>query len=235
MRNEDFPEALPPRFDTRPSELRLYNPPAPSRGILGPVVDMLQSESTTVLHPFWDARILCRLPTGQIYYDSQLAVDTDGSRFAARDATGQARTAWQPGGHAIDADAVPYFSVNIPAFRDRRLGLRKGDLAAVVYGGALAFAVLADVGGRRLGEGSLALHRALGHERVVHRGTSAERFIDDGIPRGVITIVFPGSGASAGTARATAESIVWRGASLWWALVLKGQKGGFPINDQPYG
>jgi hypothetical protein len=220
MRNEEFPGVLA-RLDTRPQELRRYDPPASSKGPLGPVVDLLKDQRTTVLHPFWSAKIVCRLPTGQIYYDSQLAVDTDGSRFATQDGTGQLQTAWEPGGLAVDADAIPYFSVKISVFRDSRLGLRKGDIAAVVYRDTLAFAVLADVGGKRLGEGSLALHRALGHERVVNRGTRMESFVDVGISSDVITIVFPGSGAGASTAP-TAESILLRGEQLWWRLVLFG-------------
>ena len=87
-----------------------YAPPAGSRGILAPITHLIRNAGTVALFPFYDAKIVCKLPGGQIYYESQLAVDTDGSRFASQDGTGQAKTAWTPGGRSIDADAIPYFS-----------------------------------------------------------------------------------------------------------------------------
>jgi hypothetical protein len=206
-------------------ELATYEPPPACRAQLGPIIQLLKSAKTTVIRPFYGARIICKmcppsplLPGGLIYYDSQLAVDTDGSRFATRDRTGQARTAWQPRHRAVDADTVPYFSVNLPVFHDPRFGLRKGDIAAVIYHNTLAFAVLADVGGRHLGEGSLALHRALGHERVVHRGTLHERFHDIGIPGGVITVAFPRSGDPGSAELTMPNHIQARGLQLWWTI-----------------
>ena len=41
----------------------------------------------------------------------------------------------------------------------------------------------------QLGEGSIALHRALGHETIING-----KLIDEAIDEGVITIVFPASG-----------------------------------------
>jgi glycosyl hydrolase group 75 (putative chitosanase) len=70
------------------------------------------------------------------------------------------------------------------------MGIRLGDVAAVIYGDKLEFAVFGDVGpSTKLGEGSIALHRALGHE-VIHNG----KFLDEAIDSGVTTIVFPHSG-----------------------------------------
>lgn len=216
-------------LETAAGELarKSYQPPAASRAILGPIINLIKSDEARALFPFYDARIICKLPGGQIYYESQLAVDTDGSRFAKQDHKGQGRTAWQPGRQPVDADSVSYFSVNIPVFHDSRFGLRKGDVAAVIYQNKLVFAVLADVGGRRLGEGSLALHRELGHERVRNRGSRQERFIDSGIPSGVITIAFPHSG-NPGSAALTAQGALRaRGQALWWDL-LASTGGDFP-------
>lgn len=194
-----------------------YKPPAASANVLGPVLALITDNRGQNITPAYGAKLLCRLSSGEIFFDSQLAVDTDGSRFAAQDATGQAGTAWSPGGHAIDADAVPYFSINIPTFHNPKVGIRKGDLAIVIWNGVIAYAVLADVGGKHLGEGSLALHRDLGHERVVNRGTPRERFIDVGIPRDVLTIAFPGSGKGH-AAWQTRAQIQTQGKSYWWAL-----------------
>jgi hypothetical protein len=64
----------------------------------------------------------------------------------------------------------------------------------VIFGGRLAFAVFADFGPRtKIGEGSVELFRRLGQERVRPDGTVR----DIGMGPGVITIVFPGSGAPA--------------------------------------
>jgi glycosyl hydrolase group 75 (putative chitosanase) len=194
-----------------------YKPPAASARALGPVLALITDQRAQTITPAYGAKLLCRLPDGEIFYDSQLAVDTDGSRFAAKDATGQAGTAWNPGGHVVDADEVPYFSINLPTFHNRKVGIGKGDLAIVIWKGVVAYAVLADVGGRHLGEGSLALHRDLGHECVVSRGTAQERFMDIGIARDVLTIAFPGS-AKGHAAWNIREQIQAQGKFYWWAL-----------------
>ncbi len=123
------------------------------------------------------------------YYDSKLDLDTDGSIYAGQDRTGQGATALRyPGGRSVDANAVLYFV--LPGLFYQAWRIRKGDLGAVFYRDHLAFAVFADVGPRhRIGEGSIALHRALGHETIVNG-----RLRNVGIDRGVITIVFPHSG-----------------------------------------
>jgi len=60
----------------------------------------------------------------------------------------------------------------------------------VIFKDKIEFAVFADHGpSKKLGEGSIALHRSLGHE-VIRGGT----FHDEAIDKDVITIVFPGSG-----------------------------------------
>jgi len=195
-----------------------YSAPPGAESILGPISSLIKSGEARVLPPFLGARIVCRLPAGQIYYDSQLAVDTDGSRFHRSDNHGQSTTAWQPGNHSVDADVISYFSVPLPIFYDSRFQLRKGNVAAVIYHNILTFAVLADVGGANLGEGSLELHRQLRHERVVNRNTPQERFLDSGIPGGVITIVFPESGNA--NVAPQGASIRSMGLHCWRSLLL---------------
>jgi hypothetical protein len=89
--------------------------------------------------------------------------------------------------HWVDSNAVPY--VTLPGDRLFRHGVRKGDLALVHrrVGGVdrLVAAVAGDVGNAdELGEGSIALHRALGN--TVGRNNLRN------IGGGVTTIFFPG-------------------------------------------
>jgi hypothetical protein len=96
----------------------------------------------------------------------------------------------------VDAERVPYIVLpeadgqNEEFYERTRIGL--GDLAAVIYRGHVEFAFVADLGPPdKLGEGSVALAQALGHNPFVLRG--GQERIDRSIPGGVIYIVFPGS------------------------------------------
>jgi Fungal chitosanase of glycosyl hydrolase group 75 len=167
-----------------------YLPPIASSATLGGIVDLLRNFATPVTaHHLTGARYVCKFPGGELYYDSKLDLDADGSAYAAHDPTGQAHTSLRyANGTSVDADRVSYFV--LPSHFYQQHGIRLGDVAAVIYNGRLAYAVFADVGPRhRIGEGSIALHRALGHE-TIHHG----RLHNVGITRDVITIVFPGSG-----------------------------------------
>jgi hypothetical protein len=130
------------------------------------------------------------LPGGQLYFEGPLELDTDGSRFHKQDPTGQGDTSLHDAkDRPVDANRAPYFVLPCHGFCDK-FGIKLGDIAAVVYKDRIEFAVFADCGpAHKLGEGSMALHRALGHETVIGR-----KLHNDGIDSGVITIVFPGSG-----------------------------------------
>jgi hypothetical protein len=122
-----------------------------------------------------------------IIFESGLAVDADGAGSAwRRDPAGQAHTAlrWSDG-RSLDPTVTPYF-VLPNGFRSLHPDVRPGDVAAVVYGRKVAYAIFGDVGPRaHLGEGSIALARALGvYTDPVHGGVGA----------GVFYVVFPGSG-----------------------------------------
>lgn len=168
-----------------------YTPPAASLGRLGATVSLLKSKRTREIDhsDLTGARFMCRLPGGQLYYDSKLDLDTDGSRFAAQDGTGQSKTSLRyADGKSVDADAVPYFV--LPGGFYHSKGISLGDVAVVIYQARIEYAVFADVGPEdKIGEGSIALHRSLGHETVI-----GGRLNNIGITRDVITIVFPGSG-----------------------------------------
>jgi hypothetical protein len=167
-----------------------YVPPITSSVILSGIVDLLRDVATPLTcHNLTGSRYICKFPGGELYYDSKLDLDADGSAYAAHDPTGQARTSLRyANGTSVDADKVPYFV--LPSHFYQQHGIRLGDVAAVIYKGRLAYAVFADVGPRhRIGEASIALHRALGHE-TIHHG----RLHNVGISHEVITIVFPRSG-----------------------------------------
>jgi len=166
-----------------------YHPPPASLTRLGSIVDALK-RATKIDHNFQKGgKAVFNLAGGDLYYDSLLDLDTDGSSFAAQDSTGQSDTSLhQPNGKPVDSNAVPFFV--LPGGFEGQFGITLGDIAAVIFRDKVEFAVFADRGPRRkLGEGSIALHRALGHETI--RGG---RLHDEAIDAGVLTIVFPGSG-----------------------------------------
>jgi len=166
-----------------------YIPPRASLSRLGTIAKIL-AQSTEVEAQFSKGgKAIFRLPAGQLYYESLLDLDSDGSHFAAKDKTGNAETSLhQPDGTPVDSEVVPYFV--LPKHFAKHFGIVLGDIAAVVFIDRVEFAVFADHGPRdKLGEGSIALHRSLGHE-VIRDGT----FHDEAIDENVITIVFPKSG-----------------------------------------
>ena len=86
----------------------------------------------------------------------------------------------------VDAEAVPY--IVLPPAAMRIGNVKLGDLAAVLNrkNGKSAYAIFADIGPRtKLGEGSIALAKALDVNKTPKRGGPAAD---------VIYIVFPGSG-----------------------------------------
>jgi Fungal chitosanase of glycosyl hydrolase group 75 len=166
-----------------------YEPPGASVGCLGTIVKTLSGDKPVEGHFTKGGKAIFQLGGGQLFYDSLLDLDSDGSRFAKQDATGQSDTSLhQPNGSPVDSDSVPYFVM--PRAFAEQFGIELGDVAAVIFKDRIEFAVLADHGpSRKLGEGSISLHRSLGHETI--RGG---KFHDEAIDKDVITIVFPGSG-----------------------------------------
>jgi hypothetical protein len=158
------------------------------------------------------AEALLRLPGGVIAYVSKLAVDLDGSPFAC--GPDHQRSDQCPTSLMLDdakgeevplnADRVPY--VVIPAagpesHRDefsRLTGVRVGDFGVAIEGGTVVPVIVGDTGPwNKLGEGSLALHRALGRELCTDRDADGvcRHVLDNmtSIEGGVTTILFPGS------------------------------------------
>jgi hypothetical protein len=145
-----------------------------------------------------------------IVHSKFLTLDTDGASKEIRscDPTAQASTALSdPNGNPTDANVIPYYI--LPWCGDvekknkakckakppyRQLGLQKGDLAAVISGDKLAFAIAADVGPEKhFGEGSVELHRQLGHDTVGKNSRNPKCAINESMPSEVFIVVFPKS------------------------------------------
>jgi len=179
-----------------------YQPQGLAVLILDKIVDLIGDPRTQPISKhFIGKKFMCKLPNGQLYFESKLALDTDGSQFAIPDATGhkqdptgqEATSARDKDGNFLDADRINYFVLPGGGFAARH-GIRIGDIGIVINGILTAFACYGDDGpANSLGEGSISLHRELGHETVVNG-----RLKNAGLPGGVITIVFPGSGNSFG-------------------------------------
>ena len=134
---------------------------------------------------------MCLLPGGELYFDSKLSLDLDGSPFWVQDQPdSQAQTSvkWDDG---VDVDSNIYNYFVLPGNFWNAHGFREGDIGVVIYGLRIVFACFVDVGPKgSLGEGSIALHRELGFE-TVRNGVVNTKW---GIDSGVVTIVFPQTG-----------------------------------------
>ncbi len=172
-----------------------YQPSPAALPILGGIAGLIP-QARPIDQVFSPApKLLAVLPGGALYFNSELQLDTDGAPELSGDPTQQSDTSLNTRDRqAINANRVPYFVLPLPVSWPQQFGIGLGDLAAVIFGGRLAFAVFADFGPRtKIGEGSVELFRRLGQERVRPDGTVR----DIGMGPGVITIVFPGSGAPA--------------------------------------
>jgi Fungal chitosanase of glycosyl hydrolase group 75 len=195
-----------------------YTPNPAALPLLGTIVDLLPQARIIAQNFQRRPRILAVLPGGQLYFDSELQLDTDGAPELTGDATHQSDTSLHyRDAKPINANRVPYFVLPLPTSWPHQFGIGLGDLAAVIFGGRISFAVFADFGPKTLlGEGSVELFRRLGEERVRPNGTVR----DVGMGPGVITIVFPGSGEAADRENEDAllAALNSRGASLFERL-----------------
>jgi hypothetical protein len=155
---------------------------------------------------------LRRRADGAIVYVSKLAVDLDGSPFACsanHGAMDQCPTSLMlpdgKGGEVpVDADAVPYVVIPWAGPHGERnrftalTGVGTGDFGYVIYRGITVPVIVADTGPfEKLGEGSIALHRALGRELCARRDRKGvcTRVVDpmESIDGEVTTVLFPRS------------------------------------------
>lgn len=182
-----------------------YTPPAASLNRLGSIVHKV-ARAAPIKKKFVKApKILAKLSSGEIFFDSALELDTDGWP----DGKVKGDKYWQPDTSlryanktSVNANAVPYFVLpGTSWFKSYNIAL--GDYAAVIFKDLITFAVFADVGPtNKIGEGSIELLRRLGEERIKPNG----KVKNAGMGPRVITIVFPGSGSA--THRANQKTLL---------------------------
>jgi hypothetical protein len=183
---------------------------------------------------------LRRLPGGAIAFVSKLAVDLDGSAFACGPNHGRMDqcptslmlTDERGQDVPVDADAIPYVVIpeagpaDVAGEFTRLTGIHVGDFGVVIANGRTVPVIVADTGPfSKLGEGSLALHRALGHEQCIgRRGEEACARVDDegqSITADVTTILFPGSGRGDIAPHNIAAMTNSEGLRLWSELQMR--------------
>lgn len=117
---------------------------------------------------------------------SDLDLDTDGKKNPniRYESTHQSQTSIDGSGTWLDSNTIN-FIVLPGGFEKDFGGVHIGCLATVIYKDKIAHAIYADVGpSTKYGEGSIALHRALGFERVKNG-----KIVDVGIDNGVKIIL----------------------------------------------
>src|SRR3954451_24964004 len=95
-----------------------YQPQADVAAVLGSIQSLLTHPKTKPVNGALNGKVfMCELPGGQLYFDSVLEVNTDGSVFSGQDPTGakKDRTGVSPtsftdaDGKYLDADKINYF------------------------------------------------------------------------------------------------------------------------------
>jgi hypothetical protein len=168
-----------------------YNSPAASLTILGTISSLLPA-ADPITDSLQGSEAMYTLPGGQIYIDADMDIDADGSPNATTidPCCGQLETSLRyptAGQESVDSEKIPYFVLPGGWFSSK--GIKLGDIAAVIYKNKVEYAIFADVGpAHKIGEGSIALARSLGHEPIIGG------IVKSGIDQDVIYIVFPGSG-----------------------------------------
>ena len=201
-----------------------YTPPEQTLDHLGEIAGLLEIATPIDKNfvPLDHVRALFKLPDGQLYFESNLDLDTDGKESPGiiYEISHQDKTSLRyPNNDSLDPNAVPFFvlpglhsGVGPTKMTLGGMTFALGDIAAVLFEDKIEFAVFADFGPPgKIGEGSIALHRSLGHETIRPNG----RIRDVDIERHVVTIVFPGSGD--GTPQ-TPDAIREQGRALFTTL-----------------
>ena len=169
-----------------------YKPDGLTALMLGDIPALFNSPDTEVITQFFKGKeFMCLLPGGELYFDSKLSLDLDGSPFWTQDqpdSQPQTSVKWEDD---VDVDSNIYNYFVLPGNFWNAHGFREGDIGVVIYGLRIVFACFVDVGPKgSLGEGSIALHRELGFA-TVRNGVENTKW---GIDSGVVTIVFPQTG-----------------------------------------
>ncbi len=200
-----------------------WAPPAEVQVLLGSI-DASNATPVAWSGPLKGLTFMGQLPGGELIMETDLDTDADGSpNYKKLDPHfGRPDTAYTfpgiPDGY-MNAETVPYFVMPKTPAPDgtlmfRKLGLEKGDIAAVMWNGRLAFAVFGDAGpDDKIGEGSIRLVESLGFDPF-----NSNHEVIRGISGKVVTIVFPQSRMK-DLKPATAEAqIIARGTKFFSAL-----------------
>jgi hypothetical protein len=138
---------------------------------------------------------ILKLASRAILFDAKMGIDNDGSPFAGVWPSNQQTSLFYSDGKtSINADRIQYIAV--PSGFDRETGFALGDVAAVVYNDKVEYALVADHSKPfRIGEGSVALHDAIGHKGCNERALDGDckKPANGSIPNGVTFIAFPGT------------------------------------------
>lgn len=132
---------------------------------------------------------------------SDLDLDTDGKERndIVYESTHQAKTSIDPNGRWCDSSKLNFIvlSGGLPGRHGGDEMLPLGCLCTVIYKGKKAHAIYADGGPKdKYGEGSIALHKALGFNRLkkITKGTNKGKYkiIDLAIDKDVIIVIYLG-------------------------------------------
>src|SRR4051794_12181336 len=146
--------------------------------------------------------VLLKVSGKALFFNGKMGVDADGSPLSKKTPglTDQPETSFRypSAGHpSVDSDKVPFIVIPGGGFA-QSLGVKLGDIAAVIHKDQIVFALVADQGPVcKIGEGSIELHERLKHNVCLARNAANEctKLRDAGIDRDVLYFIFPGSNA----------------------------------------
>ena len=139
--------------------------------------------------------VILKFTDGTVFFDAKMAIDADGSQLSKKhEFPNQPETAFRyPDSMlSLDSEHVPYIVIPMGDFR-RESGVMLGDLAVVVKGDQVHYAIVGDVGPRtHIGEGSMFLHNEFGRSicRSFEEGHCSD-FLDTSMNPPVLYFLFP--------------------------------------------
>jgi hypothetical protein len=136
-----------------------------------------------------------------LFFNAKMGLDADGSPLSkgpGAGSTDQPETSYRypmPGSPSVNADRVPFIVIPGGGFASE-LGVKLGDIAAVVFKGKVSFALVADQGPVcKIGEGSMQLHELVGHKVCTQRNAGGDcvKLKNVGLEGGIMYFIFKDS------------------------------------------
>lgn len=187
---------------------------------------------------------ILRFGDGTVFFDAKMAIDADGSVLSKRaEHPNQPETSFRyPGvapspaqnttpdpqatgpGPSLDAERVPYVVMPLGDFR-RESGITLGDLAVVIHGNEVQYAIVGDLGPRtHIGEASMKLHIQFGRKicTTYDAAGNCSTFTDTSLDAPVLYFLFPDTrkllydGLNAGNIN---ERIATTGKQVWTSFL----------------